>query len=170
MRTRELVTMKIKVSTLQRDIDEGMCGVATRCMEKLAVTRALIDQLGIKSDKVPRLHVRVDGGHIRFNYNGHRWDADTPRAARNALIKFDQDKRLVTPHKYVVHATKGPKVQKMTEDRMEQINEARARRVREGRPDKVYSDPTIHRRVVGYALDERGRKPKPKSAATCVGA
>lgn len=165
-RTKNVITMKIEVNTLQRDIDEGVCGLAVKCMEKLALTRGLIEQLGIKPDKVRHIHAKVDAGHMRFNYDGYRWSADTPRTPRNALIKFDEDKRLVRPHRYSAVFVRGAKIAKMTEERKEQINEARERRALEGRPDKVYKDPTIHKRVVGYALDERGRKSK--STATAV--
>lgn len=152
-KTKLMASVKLPVSVLQRDIDEGKCGLATKCMEKLAITRALIEHLNIKPEKVHLLHVRVDAGHINFNYDGYHWTADTPRTARNALIKFDRDKTSVGPHRYTIVAHRMSKIVKMTEERKQQINAARAQRVREGRPDKEYRDPTMHRRVVGYALE-----------------
>lgn len=148
---RNITTLKVRVETTQRDIDEGECGLITKCMEKIAIVRALTMQLKLKEPEVTKLHVRVDGGHIKFNYDGYRWEANTPTKAKNALIRFDRDKSLVRPHSFTIVAARTTKVLPFTDERREQINQARADRVRRGVPDKAYTAPTIHERVVGYA-------------------
>lgn len=149
---RQVTTLKIRVETKQEDIDEGECKLITKCMEKIAIARALTSQLGLKKpEEISKLHVRVDGGHIKFNYNGYRWVANTPTKAKNALIRFDRDKSLVRPHSFTIVAARTTKVLPFTNERREQVNQARADRARRGVPDKVYEAPTIHRRVVGYA-------------------
>lgn len=150
-RKRQIVTLTIRVETEQEDIDEGACGLIKKCMEKLAIARALVQQLDLKAAATAKLHVRVDGGHVRFNYNGYRWVANTPAKAKNALIRFDRDKRLARPHSYTLVATRTTKVVPFTRERQEQINDARIKRARLGLADKVYIAPTIHQRVVGYA-------------------
>lgn len=151
VKTTTVATMKFRVNVNQGDIENGECRVATRCMEKVAVTRALKKEFSIPDDKVRDLHVRVDAGHIRFNYGGHHWDAPTPKIAKASLIKFDR-KKSVEPHSYVVSAIRKDKISPMTEDRKRQINIARAKRASEGKPDRAYRDITIRQRIVGYDL------------------
>lgn len=150
-RVRKITTLKVKVHTRQSDIDNGVCKLANKCMEKLAVSRALSEQLNLSPDEITKLHVRVDGGHIRFNYDAWRWVADTPIVAKDALIRFDRDKNAVKPHSYTITARQTTRVAPMTAERRNQINQARNRRIREGRPDRVYSVPTIRERIVGFA-------------------
>lgn len=147
-------TLKFRVSTTQQDISDGECRLATKCMEKVAIARTLKKHLGLSDDETRRLHVRVDAGHITFNHAGSRWKADTPKVAKTELIKFDNPKRthLVKPHSFTVIATRKGKVEPMTAERQKQIRIARAKRVREGRPDKSYSDRlTLRHRIVGFA-------------------
>jgi hypothetical protein len=150
-RSKVITTLKIRVETTQEDIDEGECKLITKCMEKIAIARALKEQLHLKDEEVSKLHVRVDGGHIRFNYKGYRWVANTPAKAKNALIRFDRDKSLVRPHTFTFVAARTTKVIPMTDERRAQINMAREDRARRGQPDKVYTAPSVHERVVGYA-------------------
>jgi hypothetical protein len=98
--------------------------------------------------------VRIDAGDIRFNFQGYRYRAHVPRVAKLALIQFDKERKTraraerqgakfvskVEPHRYRVEAVKGAKIQPFTRERQEQINEARRRRVAEGRPDKQKYD------------------------------
>jgi hypothetical protein len=153
---RKIVTLH--VSTTQPHIDDGDCGLQYKCMEKLAVTQALINKLARElgreptPDEVRRLHVKVDGAFITFNYRGYRWKAPTPAVARNALIYFDQDRRwMIKPHRYKITAERKSKIVALNDDRREQINRARDRRAAEGRADKVYRDPSIHQRIVGLS-------------------
>jgi hypothetical protein len=145
-------TLKFRVHTTQQDISDGECRLATKCMEKVAIARTLQKHLNLSDDETRRLHVRVDAGHVTFNHAGSKWQADTPRVAKDALIKFDIGKHHVRPHSYTVSATKKGKVRPMTEERQKQIRVARAKRVREGRPDRPYSDRvTLRHRIVGFA-------------------
>jgi hypothetical protein len=155
---KEVVTMKLSISTGQSHIDDGECGLPYKCMERLACTQALISVLtnDLGRDPTPeevrRLHVKVDGAFISFNYNGYRWKAPTPAVARNALIYFDQGRRwMIKPHRYKITAERKSKIVQFDDDRREQINRARQRRAAEGRPDNVTTKPSIHHRVVGLS-------------------
>lgn len=120
-------------------------------MEKVAIARTLKNQLDLTDDETRKLHVRVDAGHITFNVNGHQWQADTAKVAKESLVRFDAG-RPVKPHSFTVNATRKGRITRMTEERKKQIRVARAKRVREGRPDRVF-DPdrlTLRRRIVGY--------------------
>ena len=153
-KTKTIETLKFRVTTTLQDIADGECGLATKCMEKVAIARTLKKHLGLSEDEVRRLHVRVDAGHVTFNHAGSRWQADTPRVASSALIRFDnpKTKHTVKPHSFTVLATRKGKVEPMTADRQKQIRVARAKRAQEGRPDKTYSDRvTLRHRIVGFA-------------------
>ena len=157
VRAKEMLTLKIKVSTEKRDVEAGKCGLPSRCMEKLAITRALWEQLKLSGVEVNRLNVRVDGGHIRFNYKGHRWTADTPYKAKNALIRFDRGE-MVEPHRYAIVARRGAKVKPLSDAIKSMMAMSKEQKIRDGADlisekfdKKKKSKATIHQRVVGFA-------------------
>src|SRR5262245_52219 len=148
--TKTIETISVTVQTTITDIKNGRCGLVARCMEKVAIERALrkIDPRGGDHK------VRIDGGDVRFNFGGYKWHGHVPKSAKRALIAFDRERRAreraekrgeifqskVTAHKYRLEAVRGDKIKPMTRERQEQINEARRRRVAEGRPDKKTYD------------------------------
>lgn len=144
IKEQKIETFTIPVSVHVKDIEEGACRDPHRCMEKLAIYRALTEMLG--EGKVDRL--RIDGAQIKFNYNGFRWHATTPKKAKLSLIAFDQ-KKPVGPHRYVVTAIKGTKIQKVTAERQQQVNLARRARQDAGTPDKPRYGQSLHQRVIG---------------------
>jgi hypothetical protein len=58
--TKMIEIMKFDVNTTQADIDNGECRLANRCMEKVAIGRAL----GVET-KGDASHVRVDANQVR---------------------------------------------------------------------------------------------------------
>jgi hypothetical protein len=144
IKEHKIETFKIPVSVHTKDIEEGACRDPHRCMEKLAIFRALTEMLG--EGKVDRL--RIDGAQIKFNYNGYRWHATTPKKAKISLIAFDA-KKSVAPHRYTVTAIKGTKIQKVSAERQHQVNLARQARKDAGTPDKQRTGHSLHQRVVG---------------------
>src|SRR6516225_1147917 len=89
-------TFKLKVSVSQADIEEGECRKPSRCMEKLAVERALEKMFP--------------------NASGYRWMCVQHRIAKAALIQFDM-KRTVSPHSYTLEAQRKSKIQATTSER-----------------------------------------------------
>jgi hypothetical protein len=153
---KRIITLKYKVHTSQEDIDNGVCKLTHKCMERIANIRALVEHLGLKDrDEINALHVKVDAGTIRFNYGGYRWEAKTPRTPKNALMIYDDEKRggkaAVRPHSYTVTAQRTSKVEPFSRERQDQINAARNLRKKAGKPDRVYVGHNIHERIVGYA-------------------
>jgi hypothetical protein len=157
--TKTVETVKLFIRVITRDIREGECGLPGKCMERVAIERALRD----KDPKGGDHKTKIDAGIIKFNLKEHRWTAFAPKIAKRALIQFDKEEKArkkaeklglpfvskVQPHQYWIEATKGDKIRPMTPERQEQINQARRRRIAEGRPDKpVYN---LHKRVVGLA-------------------
>jgi hypothetical protein len=137
--------LKFRVKVTQDDINNGVCRKQSKCMEKVAVCRTLIELGVIKSDAEGR--VRVDAGHIKFNAYGFRWVADTPKTASQALKAYDHDgPEVVRGHSYMVVAHKDTPIIKIPRERQEQINEAR--RARWPQENRRYK--TIHERIVGY--------------------
>jgi hypothetical protein len=141
---KKVHTFKLKVSVSQADIEEGECRKPSRCMEKLAVERALEKMF---PNARGSHHVKVHAGATFFNVSGYRWMCVQHRIAKAALIQFDM-KRTVSPHSYTLEAQRKSKIQATTSERRKQINAARHARIAAGRPDKSY---TMHDRVVGYA-------------------
>lgn len=144
IKEHKIETFKIPVSVCSKDIADGACRDPHRCMAKLAIMRSLTDMVG--EGKVDRL--RIDGAQIKFNFNGYRWYATTPKRAKIALITFDA-KKPVSPHQYTVTAIKGTKIKKVAAERQHQVNLARQARKAAGTPDKQRTGMSLHQRVVG---------------------
>jgi len=156
--TRKIQTIKYRVHIAQRHIDDGECLDANLCMVRVGNESALRSL----DPSMPNHHSRVDAGHIRFNYKGHRYAADTPKIAKAKLIQFDQEwadhrkrggskstfKSKVEPFSFTVVAVKGAKLEATTRARKDNINAARKRRQEAGQKPKRY---TLHKRVVGFA-------------------
>jgi hypothetical protein len=155
---KKIETIKFPVRITAEDIAEGECGLATKCMVRVAVERVL----RTLDPSMPNHHTRVDAGHIRFNYKGRRCVADTPRTAKAALIRFDLEakkkreaarrgvefKSQVEPFAIKVIGELRGKLSPTTRKRKDNINQARRRRAEAGQKPKRY---TLHKRVVGFA-------------------
>lgn len=140
---RKIETFIVKVNVTKEDIEIGKCRDTQHCMEIQAVDRALTELLGSKVE-----HLRLDGAQIKFNFNGFRYYATTPKTPKVNLIRFDLKKH-VGPHHYKVEFIKGTKIRKESAERQHQINLARKARVAAGIPDKKPAKFTLHQRVVG---------------------
>jgi hypothetical protein len=145
--SRKIATMSATIDVTEEDIEHGECRLPHRCMVRVAVARELHST---DKDKSANHHVRVDAGHIRFNFGGFRWEASTHRRAKMALIRFDRG-QTVKPFAFPMIATRKSKIVPINETRQAQVNAARRARAAEGRPDKVYPGNSIRKRVVGYA-------------------
>jgi hypothetical protein len=159
IRTKNVQTLSFNVHVILRDIETGKCGEPGKCMEKVAIERGLreIDPSG--GDH----HVRIDAGIIKFNYKGYRWMAITPKKPKRALLLFDEEtepRKLaekrgekfvsrVRPHSWKLFATRGSKILPFTDERRQQVNDARRARIAAGIPDKTSYD--LHKRVLGLA-------------------
>jgi hypothetical protein len=155
---RKIETIKFPVRITAEDITEGECGLANKCMVRVAVERVLRQLDPTMSNH----HTRVDAGHIRFNYKGRRVVADTPRMAKAALIKFDAEakekrrakrqgitfKSKVEPFAIKLVGELRGRLTATTRKRKDNINQARRRRAEAGQKPKKY---TLHKRVVGFA-------------------
>lgn len=158
VRVKTVAALDFHVSVTLRDIEDGQCMVPGKCMHKIAIERALrkIDPNG--GDH----HVRVDSGAIKFNYDGWRMLAATPRIAKKNLIQFDKEVHIrkrakakdepfvskVTPHQYDVSAQRTTKIVPQTVQDAARSRALRAVRKAEGRPYKRTQ--AYHRlRVIG---------------------
>lgn len=140
----KIVTLGLRVSVTNKDIEFGECRDPHRCMERLAILRSAEKELG--EGQLDR--VRIDGAQVKFNYGGYRWAGTTPKKAKVNLIRFDA-KKTVTPHSYDLRMVRGTKIQKVSAERQHQINEARRARTAAGVPDKKRTSASLHQRVVG---------------------
>jgi hypothetical protein len=146
IKTKTVETIRVKAHVGQRDIEEGKCGLISKCMGRIALERALrnLDPKGGDHK------VKIDGGNVSFVLQGHRWRGFAPKELKCPLIQFDKERKAreraerlglpfvtkVKPFTFTVEAHKGAKIQPFTRERQEQVNEARRKRAAEGRPDK----------------------------------
>jgi hypothetical protein len=154
---KQVLTTTFPVHVQQSDIDAGECLKPSSCMVQVSLERTL-------RMAHPRTnhHSRVDAGHIKFNLEGYRYVADTPRKPKAALIAFDREdaarkaarkkgepfKSKVEPFMFTITARRGAKIKATTPERQERINEARRKRRAAGQKQKQY---TLRDRIVGFA-------------------
>lgn len=143
--------MTLHVDVIQKDIEDGQPCTASLCMEKVAIARAL-DRLDPGAAARNQHHkVRVDAGHVKFNFHGYRWKAETPKVARRALIMFDNKttRPNVKVHSYKLTALKGTKIVKaeLSPERKKQILKAQRERQKAGQNKYM-----LRQRLIGFDL------------------
>jgi len=155
--TKTIEQLTVPVRVIERDISDGLCGLPGKCMEKIAIERALRELDPKGGDH----KVRIDSGICKFKLRGYQWSATPPKIAKNSLIRFDGEEKArnrarklgekfeskVKPHQYKLHAVKGNKIVPMTPERQKQINDARRRRIEAGQPDRASYN--LRKRVAG---------------------
>jgi hypothetical protein len=164
MTTSKKEFMTVEGITTVADILEGIdgCRDASKCMERVSITRALLEKYDVSPHET---RVRIDAGHTKFNFKGYRWQADTSKVQKNALIRFDdlitKLKRQRVPaekiekmvldaipdHSWKFKAMKGTKIIPPTKARQEQVNQRRRERIAAGEKPKHY---TLRKRVIGF--------------------
>ena len=123
----------------------GFCN-PTDCWHYVAISKVM-------EKKAPgeRHHVRVDAGHIKLNYKGWRYIADTPRHVKRSLLLFDKGRyNEVRVRPYNLRFKRTTKIVETTDQRKHQINIARLARAAAGRPDKK-NYPSLRKRVEGFS-------------------
>ena len=142
-------TFVLEILPDREDLEEaiaanGQCD-PKNCWHRVAITKKMQD-FGVDTN----YHVRIDAGHIKLNYKGYRYVADTPLHVKRSLMLFDDDKYdLVRIRKYRLKFRRTTKIVETTPERREQINDNRRRREREGRPDRT--DYNLRARVAGFS-------------------
>ena len=140
--------LSVLPSTDQLDVAiaaNGKCN-PTECWHYVAIN-VLMDRLA-PSEKH---HVRVDGGHIKLNYRGWRYVADTPRHVKRSLMLFDMGRyNDVYVRRYTLRFRRTTKIIKITKERQDQINTARVTRIAAGsdEPKRIYN---LRARVEGFS-------------------
>lgn len=133
--------------SLEKAIEaDGFCD-PRRCWHKVAIasTVSVWDPIG-------KHHVRVDAGHIKLNYKGWRYVADTPRHVKRSLLLFDRkryDEVRIRP--YTLRFHRSTKVVAITEERRNEVNAARNARVKAGGDERKRKYPDMRKRVEGFS-------------------
>ncbi len=125
--------------------EDGQCN-PTDCWHYVAIN-ALMDRLAPDE----KHHVRVDAGHIKLNYRGWRYVADTPRHVKRSLMLFDLGRyNEVHVRQYTLRFRRTTKIIKITKERQDQINAARIERISRGSTEQqnVYN---LRKRVEGFS-------------------
>lgn len=122
------------------------------CHPKLCWHFVGINVLMDKLEPEAKHHVRVDAGHVKLNYRGWRYVADTPRHVKISLMLFDKkqyDKVYI--RQYTLHFRRTTKIEPYTSERKDQINAARARRIAENRDTYPPPPVSLRKRVEGFS-------------------
>jgi hypothetical protein len=99
-----------------------------------------------------RHHVRVDAGHVKLNYRGWRYVADTPRHVKISLMLFDKKRyEEVYIRAYSLQFRRATKIKPYTAKRAAQIDAARDRRIAEGRDYYPPPPVSLRKRVEGFS-------------------
>ena len=124
----------------------GFCN-PRKCWHFVAVNK-LMEQL----EPGAKHHVRVDCGHIKLNYGGWRYIANTPRTVKRSLMLFDA-KRYdeVYIREYSLRFERTTKILPYTSKRKKQIDLARERRIAEGRDNYPQPPVSLRKRVEGFS-------------------
>jgi hypothetical protein len=132
---------------LDKAIDQnGFCD-PRKCWHFVAIN-ALMERL----EPEAKHHVRVDAGHIKTNYRGWRYIADTPRHVKRGLMLFDLRRYdEVYIRQYTLRFRRTTKIIPISRDRQDQINLARAKRIAAGGDEHKRNYPDLHKRVEGFS-------------------
>jgi hypothetical protein len=119
-----------------------------KCWHRMAVY-SLMEHLEPGADH----HVRVDAGHIKVNYRGWRYSADTPVHVKRSLMLFDA-KRYdeVYIRTYKLRFRRTTKIIPISRARQDQINTARKERIAAGGDETRRGYPNLRKRVSGFSL------------------
>ena len=124
----------------------GFCS-PRKCWHYVAINK-LMEQFepGVKH------HVRVDAGHIKLNYQGWRYIANSPRTVKRSLMLFDA-KRYdeVYIREYSLRFQRTTKILPFSKERQEQIYAARDKRIAEGRENYQRPADSLRKRVAGFS-------------------
>lgn len=97
-------------------------------------------------------HVRIDAGHVKLNYRGWRYVANTPRHVKISLMLFDKRKfDDVYIRQYSLRFQRTTKITPYSEERQAQIYAAREKRVAEGRDNYARPVTSLRKRVEGFS-------------------
>lgn len=132
---------------LDKAIDQdGFCD-PRKCWHFVAIS-ALMERL----EPGAKHHVRVDAGHIKLNYRGWRYVADTPRHVKRSLMLFDL-KRYdeVYIREYKVRFRRTTKIVPVSRERQDQINAARELRIAAGGGERKHKYPNMRKRIEGFS-------------------
>jgi hypothetical protein len=126
--------------------DNGFCE-PSKCWHKLAIAAIVLAWAPKET-----AHVRIDAGHVKLNYGGWRYVADTPRHVKRSLMLFDK-KRYdeVYIREYVLRFRRTTKIVPLTPARQQQINAARDARLAAGSNEDKRSYPNFRKRIEGFS-------------------
>jgi hypothetical protein len=126
--------------------DNGFCE-PSKCWHKVAI--AAIVLAWAPDDNA---HVRIDAGHVKLNYGGWRYIADTPRHVKRSLMLFDK-KRYgeVYIREYVLRFRRTTKIVPTTPERRKAINDARLLRIEAGGDERKRSYQNFRKRIEGFS-------------------
>lgn len=117
------------------------------CWHKVAIS-SLMEKLEPKANH----HVRVDAGHIKLNYRGYRYIADTPLHVKRSILLFDLERyEQLQCRLYTLNFRRTTRIMPVDRTRQDQVNEARRARIAAGGDEAKRSYPNMRKRVAGFS-------------------
>lgn len=125
---------------------DGFCD-PRKCWHFVAIS-ALMERM----EPGEQHHVRVDAGHIKLNYRGWRYVADSPRHVKRSLMLFDL-KRYdeVYIREYKLRFRRTTRIVPISRERQDQINALRRERVALGGDERKRKYPNMRKRIEGFS-------------------
>lgn len=124
----------------------GRCS-PTECWHYVAIAK-LMEEMAPGE----RHHVRVDAGHVKLNYRGWRYIADTPRHVKRSLMLFDKGRYdEVYVREYQLRFRRTTKIKAANTKRKAQINAARRARIAAGSDEPRRNYQNLRARIEGFS-------------------
>lgn len=125
---------------------DGFCD-PRNCWHKVAIS-AIVEAWGPGGP----MKVRVDAGHVKLNYRGWRYVADTPRHVKRSLMLFDK-KRYDEVHvrEYNLRFRRLSQIKPLSRERKDLINKNRLARIAAGNGENKRKYPNMRQRVEGFS-------------------
>lgn len=127
--------------------DNGFCH-PSKCWHKVAIFAILLAWFpGARANDV-----KVDAGHIKLNYRGWRYIADTPRHVKRSLMLFDA-KRYDEVHvrEYTLRFRRTTKIVSATAAQRKQFSDRYFERIAGGWVPPKSGNPSLKKRVAGFS-------------------
>lgn len=139
----QLVVLPSRDSLEEAVAANGQCH-PRRCWHYVAINK-LMEQW----EPGAKHYVRVDAGHIKLNYQGWRYIADTPLHVKRSLMLFDLGRYdEVHVREYSLRFRRTTKVTGLTKEQREHKSKMRAERIAHHGPEKTYN---LRKRVEGFS-------------------
>ena len=135
------------VGALESAIADGGHCKPSECWHFLEIA-AIMERL----EPGGRHMIRIDAGHVKLNFAGWTYIADTPRHVKRSLMLFDAKRYAdIRIRAYRLRLRRVRRVVKASEERKARINSNRIARIAAGSGEQARKYPSLKARVQGFS-------------------